>query len=137
MPVVASFSGLFLALYLYNRQRKNLFLFKKSRIGIKLYSFFNRKWFFDKVYNERIAQSILYLGYFFTYKTIDRGIFEMFGPFGFTTSSSFISEILTKNQLGNVFTYISNIYLSFILIFFIFCGIQHATLYKIWLLLVF
>lgn len=128
LPVTASFCGLFLALYLYNRQRKALFLLKKSYIGIKLYSFFNRKWFFDKVYNEKIAQTILYLGYFFTYKTIDRGAFEMMGPFGFTAGSLAITEALTKSQLGNVFTYISNIYLSFILTVFFFCAIETSII---------
>jgi NADH-ubiquinone oxidoreductase chain 5 len=133
LPVTASFCGLFLALYLYNRQRKALFLLKKSYIGIKLYSFFNRKWFFDKVYNEKIAQTILYLGYFFTYKTIDRGAFEMMGPFGFTAGSLAITEALTKSQLGNVFTYISNIYLSFILTVFFFCAIETSIINVGWI----
>jgi NADH-ubiquinone oxidoreductase chain 5 len=46
------------------------------------YNFFNRKWFFDKVYNEFINQSILRLGYYKTFKLLDRGIIEKLGPFG-------------------------------------------------------
>ena len=46
------------------------------------YNFFNRKWFFDKVYNEFINQFVLKVGYYKTYKLLDRGVVEKLGPFG-------------------------------------------------------
>ena len=44
--------------------------------------FLNKKWFFDKIYNELIGQSILYAGYNYTYIIVDRGILEFLGPYG-------------------------------------------------------
>ena len=44
-----------------------------------MYTFLNRKWFFDKVYNEYITQHVLSFGYQTTYKLIDRGLFEFIG----------------------------------------------------------
>ena len=49
-----------------------------------MYTFLNRKWFFDKVYNEYITQHVLSFGYQTTYKLIDRGLFEFLGPLGIT-----------------------------------------------------
>ena len=59
-----------------------LFMWKTSLIGRKLYTFFNRKWLFDKIYNEYVSQNILDFGYHFTYQSIDRGLIESLGPFG-------------------------------------------------------
>ena len=47
-----------------------------------MYTFLNRKWFFDKVYNEYITQNMLHFGYHTSYKLIDRGVFEFLGPVG-------------------------------------------------------
>ena len=49
-----------------------------------MYTFLNRKWFFDKVYNEYITQHVLSFGYQTTYKLVDRGLFEFLGPLGIT-----------------------------------------------------
>merc|ERR1712024_303804 len=70
-----------------------LFNFKTSHIGKNLYNFLNKKWFFDKVYNEYIGQFFFSFGYNVSYKIIDRGIIEIFGPMGL---SSFISTSATK-----------------------------------------
>ena len=57
---------------------------KTSPFGRSMYTFLNRKWFFDKVYNEYITQHVLSFGYQTTYKLIDRGLFEFLGPLGIT-----------------------------------------------------
>jgi len=62
--------------------KKFKFYFKKSSLGRYFYIFFSKKWFFDKIYNEVFGQSILYLGYNYTYIIIDRGILEFLGPYG-------------------------------------------------------
>ena len=62
--------------------KKIKFYFKKSYIGNLFYTFFSKKWFFDKIYNELVGQSILYSGYNYTYIIIDRGILEFLGPYG-------------------------------------------------------
>jgi NADH-ubiquinone oxidoreductase chain 5 len=83
IPVIFSFSGILSSLLVYrllnNRFKYN---FKQTGVGLYLYSFFSKKWFFDKIYNETIGQAILFVGYNFTYKVIDRGIVEFAGPYG-------------------------------------------------------
>ena len=83
MPLLLSMLGGVLSFVLYRDYNDKLFTtWKTSLLGRKLYTFFNRKWFFDKIYNEYVSQNILDLGYHFTYKSIDRGLIESLGPFG-------------------------------------------------------
>lgn len=82
LPLLLSISGGSLSFVLYRYYNNNIFLLKTSLIGRKFYTFLNRKWLFDKIYNEFISQNILDFGYHFTYKTIDRGLIESLGPFG-------------------------------------------------------
>jgi proton-translocating NADH-quinone oxidoreductase chain L len=83
IPVIFSFLGFLLA-YLFYVVLSPRFLYslKQKSLVIFFYNFFNRKWFFDKVYNEFINQIVLNLGYYKTYKLLDRGVIEKLGPFG-------------------------------------------------------
>nr|YP_011008238.1 NADH dehydrogenase subunit 5 [Halosiphon tomentosus]WBP70139.1 NADH dehydrogenase subunit 5 [Halosiphon tomentosus] len=81
-PLCCSILGGFVSFILYRGYNHNLFLWKTSLIGRKFYTFLNRKWLFDKVYNDFMTQNLLDFGYHFTYKAIDRGLIESLGPFG-------------------------------------------------------
>nr|UAX20291.1 Nad5 [Alaria esculenta] len=81
-PLCCSVIGGLASFLLYRGYNYNLFLWKTSFLGRKFYTFLNRKWLFDKVYNEVITQNLLDFGYHFTYKSIDRGLIESLGPFG-------------------------------------------------------
>ena len=89
LPVFFSLTGAVLAFLLYTFFNNFLFKLKISVLGKKLYNFLNRKWFFDKFYNEYIAQNLLKFSYRICYKIIDRGIVEVLGPMG-------LSKIITK-----------------------------------------
>ena len=83
IPVFFSFFGFFLSYIFYVvLSPRFIYSLKRKPIMLFFYNFFNRKWFFDKVYNEFINQSILRLGYYKTFKLLDRGIIEKLGPFG-------------------------------------------------------
>ena len=83
IPVFFSCFGMICSLFVYFvLDKKFKFYFKKSSLGRYFYIFFSKKWFFDKIYNEVFGQSILYLGYNYTYIIIDRGILEFLGPYG-------------------------------------------------------
>lgn len=86
IPLLFSFTGAILAFYLYNTKHefdsKIIYNFKTTLLGLKLYTFLNRKWFFDKIYNENVAQQILQIAYKQTYQNIDRGLIELLGPTG-------------------------------------------------------
>jgi NADH-ubiquinone oxidoreductase chain 5 len=105
LPVCLSIFGASLALFLYTFLSKDLYLLKTSIIGKKLYNFLNRKWFFDKFYNEFISQTSLSFGYFISYKTIDRGIIEMLGPFGLSKTVLSQTSVLSRLQTGLVYDY--------------------------------
>jgi len=106
VPVFFSSSGILLAVLLYGfSPLRVVFNLKMSSIGQLFYNFFNRKWFFDKVYNEYINQVVLNLGYSITYKVIDRGLIENLGPFGL--SNLFYNRVFNvlKLQTGLLYHY--------------------------------
>jgi NADH-ubiquinone oxidoreductase chain 5 len=103
LPVHFSLSGVFLAFILYNFQAKFLYILKTSRIGRKLYNFLNRKWFFDKIYNEFLGQFFFKMGYSLSYKFVDRGIFEFLGPTGSSVLTMLIGSNLHKFHTGSIY----------------------------------
>lgn len=105
LPVILSLSGFALAFFLYNFQASLLVNFKMSFIGVKLYQFLNRKWFFDKLYNEIFGQAFFKFGYSVSYKFIDRGIFEILGPTGLSLVVMKVASSLHKLQTGNIYHY--------------------------------
>jgi NADH-ubiquinone oxidoreductase chain 5 len=105
LPVGLSILGAFFAFILYTYLSNFLYELKISFIGKKLYTFLNRKWFFDKIYNEFVVQNALSFGYHKSYKMIDRGIIEMFGPYGFVQTISETSLILRRLQTGLIYHY--------------------------------
>jgi len=84
VPVILSILGGTLALIWYDQSASARLQFKLA--NTTLYTFLNRKWFFDKVYNEFIAQTARHHGYHSTYKAIDRGLIELLGPEGISTA---------------------------------------------------
>ena len=82
LPVLLSFLGGSLSYFLYRYNIIGLYKLKISLLGRQMYTFLNRKWFFDKIYNEFINQKLAKFGYMTTYKSIDRGFIEMLGPYG-------------------------------------------------------
>ena len=105
MPVCLSLFGSFLAFFLYNFQVRFLYSLKISFFGKIIYNFLNRKWFFDKVYNEVFGQFFFKFGYHTSYKFMDRGIFEMLGPTGLSIFLSKVASDLYKLQTGYLYHY--------------------------------
>ena len=105
-PVLLSLLGGFSSYFFYRYKLKDLYFFKISNFGRQFYKFLNRKWFFDKVYNEYINQSLLGFGYVNTYKEIDRGFVEMIGPYGLSYNVSIVSKTTKNLQSGVTYQYI-------------------------------
>jgi NADH-ubiquinone oxidoreductase chain 5 len=105
LPVNLSLFSLLLAFVLYNFRSNVLVSIKTSRIGRKIYTFLNRKWFFDKMYNEHLGQFFFRFGYSVSYKFIDRGIFEVLGPTGLSSLSLNAASNLHKMQSGYLYHY--------------------------------
>ena len=127
LPVILSLCGATSSFILYTFASNKLFNWKVSLIGRKIYNFLNKKWFFDKVYNEYIAQFFFSFGYNVSYKIIDRGIIEIFGPMGLSSSISNKSNHIVKLQSNYIYHYTLSILLGSTLIlgfrqFWLVCG---------------
>jgi len=117
IPVILSFTGAFIGFivyWVYGSLEKDFFtdiVFKDKKsfipntLFINVYTFLNRKWFVDKVNNEFISQNALFLGYEVTYKTLDRGIIEIFGPFGISSVLYNKNVFINKLQTGLIYHY--------------------------------
>lgn len=103
-PVIASILSTFVALYRF-RFANNHFNWFSNDYSRRLFTFLNRKWFFDKIYNENIAQSALNIAYFKTYKDLDRGVFEILGPHGLTNRLWRRTHNIIHRQTGNIYHY--------------------------------
>lgn len=109
LPVILSLSGATSSFILYSFFNNILFNLKLSYIGKKLYNFFSKKWFFDKVYNEYITQEFFKFSYNRSYKLIDRGIVEILGPMGLSSLIYKNANTLYRLQTGSLYHYSFNI----------------------------
>lgn len=115
VPLFSSFLGVGLGYFLYLYRIHFLFHLKLTSVGKFLYLFFNRKWFFDKVYNENISQNLLNTAYYHTYKNLDRGFLEILGPHGISyTLIRFCKGLKDSNSIF-VFNFLFWILFSFFL----------------------
>ena len=135
-PVILSLFGGSLAFILYNYFFNILFLLKTSYIGKKLYTFLNRKWLFDKVYNEIFSQNTLTIAYEHGYQNMDRGIIELLGPNGIWTILSPISNKTNHIYLFNIEiiyklrNFFKTLFITFIFIYFIIIGYWYFNDYQ-------
>lgn len=105
LPVLLTCLGSLLAFISYTFFDIFLFKLKISYLGKKIYNFFNKKWFFDKVFNEYITQNLLKFGYRISYKIIDRGMIEIFGPLGLSSIITKKAKYLYNLQSGFLYHY--------------------------------
>ncbi len=105
LPVILSLLGAMTSFLFYVFNSKFLMQVKISKFGKKIYNFFNKKWFFDKVYNEYISQFFFTISYSLTYKIIDRGFIEIFGPLGLSLVISKKGLYLSRLQTGYLYHY--------------------------------
>jgi NADH:ubiquinone oxidoreductase subunit 5 (subunit L)/multisubunit Na+/H+ antiporter MnhA subunit len=100
----------------------------------------NRKWYFDRIYNQFIGQNALHISYHYSYKDVDRGIIEILGPSGIVKGVQSTFNSLSVLQSGFIYHYLfvfliaaifltfisiafSNLWLSLNIIFFLFLSI--------------
>jgi proton-translocating NADH-quinone oxidoreductase chain L len=105
IPTILSFTGAILALVINHFYNNELYSFTTSNFGLILYSFLNKKWYFDKIYNEYINKKLLLFGYFVSFKGIDKGIVEMFGPYGIAITFISLANRFSKIQTGFIYHY--------------------------------
>ena len=106
-PLFATFIGIFLA-YFFNYQEgfvQKGYQFKTGFIGRKLYTMLNKRWFFDKVYNDFVGEKALDFGYATSWKRLDKGCFEVIGPYGVAQIFPLWSRHISRLQSGVIYHY--------------------------------
>jgi proton-translocating NADH-quinone oxidoreductase chain L len=120
LPLLLTLLGVWSAYTIYVNKLEIFYKIKLSKNFKYLYTFFSKKWYFDRIYNQFISQNFLFLGYFLTYKNIDRGLLENIGPFGLTNNLNIISNKLKYLQSGSISQYLLIFLITiFLLIYFI------------------
>lgn len=107
LPLFFTMGGLSLA-FLINQAEwgKDLaYRVKTSRLGTLLYSILNKRWFFDKVYNDFLSERFLKFGYLVSFKRLDKGCFEIIGPYGATLLFSKANQLVRRLQSGMIYHY--------------------------------
>ncbi len=92
VPVIFSFTGAGLAVYMLHATPQALVNFKATSLGKTIYTFLSNKWHFGYIYNYYIAKPCLEFGHDISYKVLDRGLIEMMGPTGFSQGLSRLSQ---------------------------------------------
>jgi proton-translocating NADH-quinone oxidoreductase chain L len=118
-PLIITVFGALFSYFLYRYKTLDYFFIKQTSKFKNIYNFFNKKWFFDRIYNQFITQNALNFGYSFTYKTIDRGLLEKIGPSGIVICIAYLTDLIKPIQTGFVFHYMAYI-LGFTFFFIIF-----------------
>jgi NADH-ubiquinone oxidoreductase chain 5 len=119
LPLIVTLLGAFASFFLYKYQLLDYLIIKKSKSFKWFYNFFNKKWYFDKLYNTFIGQKALDTSYNYFYKTIDRGLLERAGPTGILNSFLNMMIFIKNFQNGFMISYLINI-LGFMAVFILF-----------------
>jgi len=136
LPLIVTLLGAFAAFFIYNYQLLDYLTVKKSSVFKGFYNFFNKKWYFDKLYNTFVGQKVLDSSYNYFYKVIDRGLIEKVGPTGILNSFVQIIRFIKKLQNGFMISYLINI-LGFMVVFLLFSFEQALFSFFIFSLAVF
>jgi NADH-ubiquinone oxidoreductase chain 5 len=105
VPTVLSFSGAILAIVLNHYYASFMYNISLSPVGLKMYAFLNKKWYFDKLYNELLNKPAVNFGYAVSFRGIDKGIVEVLGPYGAVNSFSSLMKTTSKLQTGYIYHY--------------------------------
>lgn len=100
IPLFLSLFGAIGAVVLYSQFSSLTIQFKHSFLGLTVYRFLNQKWYFDLLMNRLIALPVLNFGYHVSFKLIDKGWIELFGPFGISQLVYHLSHSISKLASG-------------------------------------
>ena len=126
LPLIVTLLGAICSFLLYKYLIVFYYLIKKTDLFKKYYNFFNKKWYFDRIYNEMLTQLVLDSSYSYYYNTIDRGLIEKFGPFGITSAINNMVKDIKTFQTGFIFDYLTYFVVSSV--FFYLFAIERAEL---------
>ncbi|RYE15262.1 MAG: hypothetical protein EOP34_03920, partial [Rickettsiales bacterium] len=104
LPAIVTLTGASAAVYMYHAVPLFTISLTGSTFGRRLYQFFNGKYYVDVIYNHYIINASLLLGYTIS-KVLDRGVIELVGPYGLSSSLTAGSYDMAKLDTGNLTSY--------------------------------
>lgn len=104
LPAILTIVGASAAIYMYHAVPLFTISLTSSAFGRALYTFFNSKYYVDAIYNHYIINAGLLLGYTIS-KVLDRGVIEIIGPYGLSSSLTVGSKDIAKLDTGNLTSY--------------------------------
>ena len=81
------------------------FQMKTHFFGLFIYSMLNKRWLFDKVYNSFLIAPSLWFGYEVSFQILDKGVFEILGPYGIGFTFRKLATQISSIQSGFVSHY--------------------------------
>jgi NADH:ubiquinone oxidoreductase subunit 5 (subunit L)/multisubunit Na+/H+ antiporter MnhA subunit len=115
-PTIASLLSIGVVYCFYNKLSScSLYNFKLTSAK-SIYVFLNNKWFFDHIYNFYLGTPAFKFAYKSCYKLLDKGLLELFGPFGVSNFILFCSKNLVCYQTGFIYNYVCLFILAFFLL---------------------
>lgn len=105
LPLIATATGALIAYFFSVWNVGASFAIKENAFARKLYAFLNQRWYFDKVYNDWLSQVVMDFGYNISFKALDKGFFEICGPYGIAHSFPQIALYWSRLQSGLVYHY--------------------------------
>ena len=105
IPLALTGLGAVLAYTLNYSNVASSYTFTTSYYGRMLYTFLNKRWLFDKVYNDVFGKNALSFGYNVSFKSVDKGVLEMLGPYGLVVMFKNLSGQFKSLQTGYVYHY--------------------------------
>ena len=82
LPLFFTIAGAVVAYAMSFQWTKLIYRLKLTSLGRGFYTMSSRRWFVDQVYNQFFAQKALDFGYNISWKSLDKGWFEILGPYG-------------------------------------------------------
>jgi NADH-ubiquinone oxidoreductase chain 5 len=107
LPLIITLLGLISAYYVYAFGVFDYFQLKTNKTFKALVTYFNKKWYFDRIYNEFIVQKILKSSYYYFYQDVDRGLIEKIGPSGISENINVFAQNIKYYQTGQVLNYLT------------------------------
>ncbi len=117
IPLFFSFLGLFSSLLVYFCFYNSSLIIIKQDFLRFIYFFFVKRWYFDLLYNNLFVFNFLRICYGLTFKIIDRGFVELFGPLSLVRIINKSSSVVSFFQTGFLYNYIFIVLLGIIIVF--------------------
>jgi NADH-ubiquinone oxidoreductase chain 5 len=118
---ISSFSILFITIF----QFFPLFFYHISTFFSNSWFYYflfllNKKWYWDKIYNDFLVEPLMTFGYVTSFKNLDRGFIELLGPYGLSRLIPTLSVKVVSLQTGQLNHYIFFLVFSLVTIFLFF-----------------